>query len=272
MPASKKKVLVTGASGLIGGLVVSNLADKYEFSALNRRPVEGIPYTQADIADFDAILPAFEGIDMVVHMANYTSDSHTWERHLSAGIIGTHNLYEAARIHGVQRVVFGSTGDTMLGYERDFPYGEIAGGFYDKVPSEWTMKTYLDPTRPGSVYGACKIFCEALGHYYSDAHNISVLVIRLGAVLDTDKPKLRRHYPGYLSQADVVQMVDKCLEAPLSLKYDIFNAMSNNKWQWRNSDHARDVIGYEPQGSVDDYEIEDKGGWQQVIGGEPPPR
>ena len=42
MTTSKKKVLITGANGLIGGLVLKGLGDKYEFSALNRRPVEGI--------------------------------------------------------------------------------------------------------------------------------------------------------------------------------------------------------------------------------------
>ena len=76
---SKPKVLVTGASGLLGGLTVKHLKDKYDFSALNRSKTadmdDSIPWTQADIADFDAMAPAFEGIDMVVHMANYTGDS-----------------------------------------------------------------------------------------------------------------------------------------------------------------------------------------------------
>ena len=110
-----QKILVTGASGLIGGLIVEHLAGKYEFTALNRRPVDGIPCTQADISDLDAILPAFEGVDMVVHMANYIDDVFDWEKHLSAGIIGTRNVFEAARIHGVGRVVYGSTGDTQTG-------------------------------------------------------------------------------------------------------------------------------------------------------------
>ena len=34
-----QKVLVTGASGLIGGLIVTKLENKYEFSALNRSPL-----------------------------------------------------------------------------------------------------------------------------------------------------------------------------------------------------------------------------------------
>jgi len=75
MSSDKPRVLITGASGLIGGLTWRNLGHKYEFSGLNRRAVPEMPNTQADISDFDAILPAFEGIDMVVHMARQTTQA-----------------------------------------------------------------------------------------------------------------------------------------------------------------------------------------------------
>ncbi len=64
MASNRPKVLITGASGLIGGLTWRNLGHKYKFSGLNRMAVPEIPNTQADISDFDAILPAFKGIDM----------------------------------------------------------------------------------------------------------------------------------------------------------------------------------------------------------------
>ena len=78
---------------------------------------------------------------------------------------------------------------------------------------------------------------------------------RLGAVLDTDRPKLRRHYPGYLSQSDCVQMIDKCLGAPESLRYDTFDALSNNRWRWRDTTHAQEVLGWKPTGSADDFTL-----------------
>jgi nucleoside-diphosphate-sugar epimerase len=255
MATARKKVLITGASGLIGGLTLKNLGHKYEFSAVNRRNVEGIPCLQADIADFNAILPAFEGMDMVLHLSAYTRDVHEWEGTLNVNIIGTYNVYEAARRNGVKRIVFASTGSTMLGYEREFPYGELARGEYDKVPAEWTMVNYLWPTRPDSLYGVSKVFGEALGRYWADAYGISVLCIRLGAVLDIDRPKLRRHFPGYLSHADCVQMIEKCLDAPDSLRYDIFDAISNNRWKWRSTRHAQEVLGWKPQGSSDSFTL-----------------
>ncbi|MCB0124540.1 MAG: NAD(P)-dependent oxidoreductase, partial [Caldilineaceae bacterium] len=114
---AKPKVLITGASGLIGGLALRNLGDKYAFSALNRSPVEGIPCTQADINDGEAIKPAFQGIDMVLHLSAETKDLYNWAKILSTTMAGTVNVFEAARLAGVKRIVFGSTGGTMCGYE-----------------------------------------------------------------------------------------------------------------------------------------------------------
>ncbi|MCI0771313.1 MAG: NAD(P)-dependent oxidoreductase [Chloroflexi bacterium] len=268
MSGDKPRVLITGASGLIGGLTWRNLGHKYEFSGLNRRAVPEIPNTQADISDFDAILPAFKGIDMVVHMANYTSDAHSWDKHLQMGIIGSRNVFEASRLNGVKRVVLGSTGDTTTGYEMEYPYGELAAGEYGKVTEPWRMLTHTDPTRPKSIYGACKVFSEALGHWYSDRYGMSVLCIRLGAVLQENRPTLRRHYPGWLDQQDCVDMIDRCLGAPESLSFDVFNAISDNRYRWRDIGHAKEVLGWEPRGHAEDYDLDDPGGWHQVLDGD----
>ncbi|MGH2543598.1 MAG: NAD-dependent epimerase/dehydratase family protein, partial [Ardenticatenaceae bacterium] len=229
MVSAKKKVLVTGASGLIGGLVLKNLADKYAFSALNRRPVQGVPCTQADIADFDAILPAFEGIHTVLHLAGYTDDVTDWEGTERVNIKGTYNVYEAARIHGVRRIIFASSGGTMLGYELDSPYTEITAAEYNSIPETWPMITHDMPARPVNVCYVSKLFGEALGRMCSDLYGISVINIRFGAVLPDEKPILRRHYPGYLSHADAVQMVERCIDVPEGVRYDTFDAISNNR-------------------------------------------
>ena len=75
---TKPKVLVTGASGLIGGLVLANLADRYEFSGLSRHAVPGIPYTEGSITDRDAVRRAVAGQDMVLHLAGETQ-SLEWD-------------------------------------------------------------------------------------------------------------------------------------------------------------------------------------------------
>ena len=53
---TQRKVLITGANGLVGGLTIKHLGDKYQFSGLARRNVTGIPHLSADITD--AEIPA----------------------------------------------------------------------------------------------------------------------------------------------------------------------------------------------------------------------
>ncbi|MFN8491030.1 MAG: NAD(P)-dependent oxidoreductase [Caldilineaceae bacterium] len=256
---TKPKVLITGASGLIGRLTIAGLSDKYEFSGLNRRPVEGIPCLQADINDAAVIKPAFQGMEMVLHLSAYTEDIQDWAGTMATTVMGTLNVFQAAQEAGVKRVVFMSTGSTMCGWEWDdgLPYGKLAHGEYDKVNAPWPLLDQNDPPRPDSPYGVGKLFGEQCGRWFSDHYGMSVLCIRLGAVLDTDRPKLLRHFPGYLSQADAVQMIDKCLSAPMTLKYDIFDAISENRYRWRDTRHAKSVLGWAPTGSSDNFNPDD---------------
>lgn len=251
----KPRVLVTGASGLIGNLVLRHLADRYTFSGLSRRPVEGIPHVCASVTDLDAIRPAFGGVEMVLHLAAYTDSPDDWDHQMTITAEGTANVFRAAREAGVWRVVLMSTGSTMLGYEwyDGSPYGMLARGEADLV-EQWEILDQTAPPRPDSPYGVCKLFAEACGRYFADKYGMSVPVIRLGAVLDTDRPKLIRHFPGYLSQADAVSIVDRCLSAPPSLRYEIFDAISENRTRWRDTTPAKELLGWRPTGSSDVFD------------------
>ena len=247
------KVLVTGMSGLIGGLLRDHLesAGGYELSALNRSDVPGVPCTRADIADLQAILPAFEGIDTVVHLAA-NLEMNNWQGQLDANLIGTYNVYEAARIKGVKRVVFASSGSTTNGMENLAPYDAIAQGRYEDVPDDFPKVTH-EVFRPESIYGATKVWGEALGSFYSDEHGLSVLCARIGSVTKEDRPRRVRDYSIYLSGADVCQMLRRCIDAPADLRFDVFYATSRNRWGYRDLEHPREVIGYEPQDSADSF-------------------
>jgi len=252
-----KKVLITGMSGLIGGLLRRHLEELggYELTALNRRAVEGVKCFQADITDPEAIKPAFEGQDVVVHMAAYLGNgtfSDDIEGHVAGNVMGVYNVYEAARLAGVKRVVFASSGSTVRGFERVPPYSDIAAAQYDRVPENFPMVTG-EMVHPMGIYGAAKAWGEQLGHHFSDAYGLSILCVRIGLVLREDRPTSDRQYSVYLSHRDVCQIFQKCIDAPDDLLYGVFMGISNNKWNYRDIEYPRQVLGYVPQDSSDDY-------------------
>lgn len=247
-----KRILITGMSGLIGGLLKDHLISigGYQLSALNRSFVEGVSTHSADIAKLDQIRPAFENIDVVVHLAAYLG-SDSFEKQLPANIIGTYNVFEAARSAGVKRVVYASSGSTVRGVEHIYPYGEIAQGNYENVKGPIPLITHQD-IRPGGVYGATKIWGEALARHFSDTYDMSMLCVRIGSVTKDNIPSDARQKSIYLSHEDVCQILQLSIDAPSELKYDVFLATSNNRWSYRDLEHPRKVLGYEPLSSAED--------------------
>ena len=245
-------VLVTGMSGLIGGAVRRQLGARYELRALNRRAVDGVPCHRADIADLAAIEPAFKGVDAVVHLAASVGSSAPFDELLRANVIGTYNVFEASRRAGVRRVVYASSGATVSAYERDMPYRALAEGRYDEVGA-WTPLTHETPVRPAGLYGASKVWGEALARHYADAHDLSVLCVRIGHVTAEDRPRAPRDFSVWCSQRDIARMIEACLRAPATLRFDVFFAVSNNRWSYRDLDHARRVLGFEPQDAAETY-------------------
>lgn len=245
-------VLVTGMSGLIGGAVLRHLGSTYSLRALNRSAVAGVPCHQADIADLEAIQPAFEGVDAVVHLAAKASMDTSFEELLQANIVGTYNVFEAARRAGVKRVIYASSGAATGGYEAEMPYRAILAGAGEEV-GEWPRITHTSPLRPRGLYGASKIWGEALARLYVDAHGLSILCLRIGHVIREDRPLSPRDYSVWCSQRDIAQMIDLCLQAPETLRFDIFYATSDNRWGYRDLTHAKEVLGFRPQDAAEEH-------------------
>ena len=248
----RKHILVTGMSGLIGGVAGRKLAEKHEVRALNRRAVDGVETFQADITDLEAIRPAFEGVDTVVHMAAFLGDSNSTQQ-ISVNVWGTYNVFEAAREAGVRRVVFASSGATMHSYEKDEPFRAMVEARYADIPEPRPLITHLSPIRPTNLYGCAKAWGEALGRTFSEEHGMSVLCIRIGRVTAEDQPRDARHAAVYLSLRDTAQIVERCVQAPDDLRFDIFFGVSDNRARFRDISHPREAVGYIPQDGIHDW-------------------
>ena len=248
-----QKILITGMSGLIGGVVRRHLEDRYQLTALNRREVSGIECHLADIADLEAIQPAFTNVDTVIHLAALARGDAPFDDILHHNIIGTYNVFEAARQAGVERIIAASSGAAVSNWERDMPYQALVQGRYDETPSNWENLTHETPVRPTGLYGCSKVWLEALGRHFSDTFDLSVICLRIGGVNQEDKPRDARQFSVWCSQRDIAQMVERCIVAPASLRYDIFYAVSDNQWSYRDVEHARQQVGYEPRDAAEDH-------------------
>jgi len=247
-----RRILITGMSGLIGTALRGALGDAHELRALNRRAVTGVTSFQADIADLVAIQPAFDRVDTVVHLAANAESAVPFEATVRANVVGTYNVFEAARRAGVRRVVFASSGATVSGYERDEPYRSVVDGRHDGR-SAWPLVTHESPVRPGSTYGASKVWGEALARQYADVHGMSMVCVRIGRVRAEDRPMAPREFSVFCSQRDVCRMLRLCIDAPDSLRFDVFFAQSRNRWSYRDLEHPRAVLGFEPEDAAEDY-------------------
>ncbi len=251
----RKRVLVTGLSGVIGTAIRPTLEERYEIASLSRSGVDTLPDARnfrASITDLDAIAPAFEGVDTVVHLAAdaRATDEHgvdaPWESMLQNNIVGTYNVFEAARGAGVRRVISASSGMTIVGYESDPPWSDLVSGDPSRVPASWPRITRDDEPRPISLYGVSKLVGEDLARYFVATSDLSIICLRIGGVSANDTPSGARGASIYCSHADITQMVVKCIDAPDDVRFDIFYAVSNNRLSYRDIEHAKTVVGYEP--------------------------
>ena len=247
------KVLITGMSGLIGGLARQQLEGKYDLTGLNRSAVPGVKCVQADLSDLDAIRPAFEGQDVVVHLAAKAGGNFSWQEFQDTNIAGTYNVFEAALQTGVQRVIFASSGAATSGWENEEPYKAIVEGRYEAAPETWPALSHETLPRPSGIYGATKVWGEALGRHYADSTDLSVISLRIGRVNEANKPANSRDFSVWCSHRDIAAMIEACVAAPAVVKHDIFYVISNNRWGYRDMSHAKDVLGFVAQDAAEEH-------------------
>lgn len=235
------RVAITGADGMIAGLLRARLSDRFAPRWLAR--------SDADVTDVAALERAFVGIEAVVHLAANADPYASWEEVLSANVVGTYFAFEAARRAGVRRVVLASSNHAMGMYMWD-----------DDVFADPTHPTQVGtdaPIRPDSLYGASKAWGEALGRLYAERHGLEVVCLRIGWVprqdgppsstdMRREPPLVARRAPGmWLSHRDCVSLIEAALTADVG--FAIVNGVSDNTGRWLSLDEGRRLLGWEPE-------------------------
>jgi uronate dehydrogenase len=231
-----ERILITGAAGKIGDALRQGLRGGYALiRLLDIAPLgtaaAGEEVHATDIRDIAALERAMAGIDCVVHLAG-ASEEAEWGKVLPLNIEGCYNVFEAARRHGVKRVVFASSNHAV--------------GFHRR-------ERFIDNTvvpRPDTRYGVSKVFGEALGRLYADKHGISVACLRIGTFRTPDRPVDARGLLTWISHRDMVQLVRRCIDHPDYHFVIVYGVSRNLRSRWDNSNAK--FLGYRPE---DDSEV-----------------
>jgi uronate dehydrogenase len=222
-----ERLLLTGASGGLGKVLrpaLRDLCTTLRISDLHA-PADPLASEEAvacDVGDRDAMMNLVRGVDAIAHFGGQSIES-TFDTICHANIQGAFNLYEAARKHGVKRIVYASSSQVT--------------GFY---PTDVVVDPSM-PVRPSSLYGLSKAFGENLSRLFYDryGHRDGVPAHRDGV----SEPTTHRMLRSYLSYRDLIELVKRGLLAKDAGHTIVYGVSANRDTLWRNPDGGEDRLG-----------------------------
>ncbi len=168
MAGRKRKILVTGAAGSVGYMVVQEaLAAGYQVVATDRRPVEGLPrevqWIKADLTRRVEAARLVQGVDAVVHTAAWVDVHASFEEQAPINLDAVRYLYDAAEGGGVGIFIHFSTGSLYAPSDapisEDWPLMPLSGYEQAKVLAEDYLRSkvgagpVVNMLRPALIYG-----------------------------------------------------------------------------------------------------------------------
>ena len=170
--------MVTGGAGFIGSNTVDALVatGAHQVSILDslaagkREQINPrASFNQVDLRDADQVRTAIarEKPEVIVHLAAQMDVRRSVAEpafDAQVNLVGFLNLIEAAREHGLKRVIFSSTGGAIYGEQEVFPCDEN------------------HPRRPVSPYGIAKFATEAYLFFYKVQYGIDYVAMRYANV------------------------------------------------------------------------------------------
>jgi len=236
------KLLITGCNGLVGRILWDGLKNDFDLYGLDiSSNKSSVQIFQADISKADEVQLAFHRISSltyIVHLAGDPRVDADWDSVFANNIGGTKNIYEAARLAGVKRIVFASSNHATGAYE----------GFPPSLHTKQNpiLITTRDPIRPDGFYGVSKAAGEAIARMYYEVYGLESICLRIGSVIKGDDPNIDPRYEcTWLSHRDLVQLARKCLSA--DIKFGIYYGISNNAKRFWDISNAEAELGYHPE-------------------------
>ncbi len=231
-------VLITGACGNIGRKLRAAWEDVYDLNLHDSNPgKDDGDVFQADLSVFDEDwITHFHGVDTVVHLAANSNELCSLHELIQPNLNAMANVFNAAALAGVDRIVFASSNHVM----GDYRHLDV-----DVIGVDL-------PPRPDNVYGMLKLVGERLGQSLALAFDLTFIALRIGWVQEgRNRPETLPDdwaKKMWLSNHDLVQLFDAAVEAEIEDRsFLVVNGISSNHGtRWDLTD-AAEVLGYLPE-------------------------
>ena len=231
-----KPVLLTGASGALGRVLVKSLgALGWRLVLTDIAPFPdplpaGATFTRADLSHGVDVLRLAEGCGAIIHLGG-VSVERPFEEVIGPNIRGLYHVYEAARREKA-RVIFASSNHTV--------------GFHERSESLPADTQFL----PDGYYGLSKAYGELMGRMYWFKHGVETVNIRIGSAIAA--PVNARMLASYMSYDDFSRLIVRSVMTPAVGNIVVWGASKNARMTWWRDDQ-RAVLGWEPQDSADAF-------------------
>jgi uronate dehydrogenase len=231
-----KPVLITGASGALGRVLVKSLgAMGWRLVLTDIAPFPdtlppGATFTKADLSDGVAILRVAEGCGTIIHLGG-VSVERPFEEVIGPNIRGLYHIYEAAR-RETARVIFASSNHSI--------------GFHERTESLPADTQFL----PDGYYGLSKAYGELMGRMYWFKHGVESVNVRIGSAFP--EPVNARMLATWLSYGDFSRLMERCVLTRAVGHAVIWGASNNTRMTWWRDD-ARAALGWAPVDSADPF-------------------
>ncbi len=234
MSESKRKVLITGAAGNLGGYLGCQWQDRYDLRLTDIRNLDyplkkNTDFQKLDISKLEDMQMACKGMDTVVHLAADPSQkADFYDTLLACNVIGVYNIYRAAADQGCRRVIYASSVNAINGY----PDG--------------MRVTPKSAPNPLYVYGSCKVFGEALAQSFFHMHRLSSLCIRFGGIVEKAPENDPIKRANWITLGDSAHLIEQCIEVD-GIDFAIAHGFSRHYQCQYDIRQTCKLLGYTPK-------------------------
>ncbi|GEM_PF-3303577 len=203
---TRRHILITGANGGIGSLLMKELSHPERMIGVDRTASEDSRVVQGDIREMSDLPIDGRSVAIALHFAANPDETQPMHQLAGPNLLGCEAFLSWCAEQGIPRIVYASSCEAFMGVEGDIPLNA--------------------PYAPRNVYGCTKVFGEMICRMLHHTHGTHTLSLRLGAMLPEAMHQELAGDPAYeavrLPKDEFLSTMERILSTSWTGCYEVF--------------------------------------------------